>query len=105
MKEQPIIFGASGQGEAIMANRFKGVRSTVYYGQPQSGKCRFFNFGKKNNDIIRLAREHNNSNVLSIGALFVGAEETKEVIKQWLSTPFSNEERHIRRNHDLDNLN
>lgn len=78
-----IIFGGSGQGEAIVANRYPGVRAAVYYGG--------------SDEIIRLSRVHNNANVLSIGARFVDAEKAKEVIKLWLGTPFDGEERHARR--------
>lgn len=85
-----IVFGKSGQGEAIICNRLPGARAIVYYGQ--------------NLEIIRLAREHNNSNILSIGAGFVGFEEAKEAIRLWISTPFSNEKRHILRNEMLDTI-
>jgi ribose 5-phosphate isomerase B len=78
-----IILGGSGQGEAMVANKFKGVRVAVYYGGPD--------------DIIKLSREHNDANMLSIGASFVDQGTAKEVIKLWLDTPFSNEERHVRR--------
>jgi len=85
-----VIFGGSGQGEAICANRYKGVRATVYYG------------GSVN--IIDLSREHNNANILSIGARFVTIEETKEVVKRWLQKPFSDESRHLRRIKKIDDL-
>ena len=85
-----IIFGGSGQGEAMCANKLKYVRAAVYYG------------GKEKNDsdgrsIVQLSREHNNSNILSIGARFVSEDEMKEVVKEWLDTPFSEDPRHIRR--------
>ncbi|MBU6370959.1 MAG: RpiB/LacA/LacB family sugar-phosphate isomerase [Patescibacteria group bacterium] len=83
-----IILGGSGQGEAIVANRFPGVRAIVFYGN--SGV-----FSKL--DIIRLGREHNDSNVLSIGARFVGLSTAKAAVKKWLAIPFSNAARHIRR--------
>ncbi len=83
-----IIIGASGQGEAMAANRIKGVRAAVYYG----GSI----------DILKLSREHNNANVLSLGARFVAAEEAKQVAMFWLSIPFSNEDRHVRRIQKLD---
>lgn len=78
-----IIFGKSGQGEAVVANRFKGVRAAVYYG----GEI----------EIIKLSREHNDANVLSIGAGFVKEKEALAAIKLWLATPFSKETRHQRR--------
>jgi ribose 5-phosphate isomerase B len=85
-----IIFGMSGQGEAIVANRFPGVRAAVWYG----GSL----------DIIKLSREHNDANVLSIGAHFVSKEEMIEAVKLWLSTSFSNEERHKRRIEEIDSV-
>ncbi len=85
-----ILFGGSGQGEAMVANRIPGIRATVYYGgQPE---------------IIRLSREHNDANVLSFGARFVSVEETKEMVALWLNTPFTEDERHIRRIAQIDTL-
>jgi len=78
-----VILGGSGQGEAIVANRFNNIRAIVYYGG--------------NLDIIKLSREHNNSNILSLGARFIDEEEAKKVLKLWLETDFSGEERHKRR--------
>lgn len=85
-----IIFGGSGQGEAMVANRFKNVRATVYYGCAP--------------DIISLSREHNGANVLSIGARFVSVEEMKIVVDHWLSLPAPTEERHLRRIKKIDFL-
>jgi ribose 5-phosphate isomerase B len=78
-----IVIGGSGQGEAIAANKVKGVRAAVYYG----GSL----------DIVKLSRTHNDSNILSLGARFLTQEEAIEAIKVWLETPFNNEERHKRR--------
>lgn len=78
-----IIFGGSGQGEAMAANRVNGVRAVVYYG----GSV----------DIIKLSREHNNANILSIGARFVPEKEALDAISLWLEIPFTGEERHVRR--------
>ena len=83
-----IIFGKSGNGEAIVANRYKNVRAVVWYGG--------------NMDIVRLSREHNDANVLSIGAGFVTEEEAEKAIKIWLEANFSGEERHARRIAEID---
>ncbi|MAG91352.1 ribose-5-phosphate isomerase [Candidatus Woesearchaeota archaeon] len=85
-----IIFGSSGQGEAIAANRIKGARAAMYYGN--------------NIDIIKLSRTHNNANILSLGAKFLAKEEAIEAVKLWLETDFGNEERHGRRNKKLDDI-
>jgi len=54
-------------------------------------------------EIVKLAREHNDANILSLGARFISLEEAKEAVKIFLETPFSGEERHIRRIVKLDN--
>lgn len=87
-KDKAVVLGGSGQGEAISANRFKGVRAVVYYG--------------KDEKIITLSREHNNANVLSFGARFLTEEEAKRAIKLWLETEFRGEERHVRRIKKID---
>ena len=83
-----IILGASGQGEAICANRVRGVRAGVYYG----GSI----------EVVKKMREHNDSNILSLGARFLNEQEARDAVKLWLATPFSGEERHVRRIAKLD---
>ena len=78
-----VFFGGSGQGEAMCANRHSGIRAGVYYGGDL--------------EIIRKMREHNNTNVLSIGARFININEAKEAIKLWINTKFPGDERHVRR--------
>ncbi len=86
-----IVIGGSGQGEAIVANRFPNVRASVYYGG--------------NLEIVKLARLHNDSNILSFGARFVSEDEAKSAVKIWLETAFSGEERHVRRHNKIEALN
>lgn len=78
-----IAIGGSGQGEAMVCNRTPGVRAAVYYGG--------------NKEIITLSRQHNDANVLSLGARFISQAEAKEAVLLWLATDFTNEERHARR--------
>ncbi len=82
-KKRAIIFGGSGTGEMIVANRFPHVRAALYNGALL--------------EEVKLSREHNDANVLSLGARLVSEEQAKEAIDLWLSTPFSGDERHVRR--------
>lgn len=99
-----IIMGGSGQGEAMAANRIKGVRCAVFYGPAVAIAQNTDELGRSHNplEIIKLSKKHNNANMLSLGARFVRTKEMKEVIKLWLDSPFSNEERHLRRIKKLD---
>lgn len=89
-RSRGIIFGGSGQGEAMLANRFPHVRAVVYYGS--------------NEEIVALSREHNDANILSIGARFVSVDETKKVIWQWLHTARLSDEKYGRRNRKIETV-
>ncbi len=82
-----IVIGGSGQGEAMVANQFPNVRAVVFYG----------NKVFQNSDIIKLSRQHNDANVLSLGARFLSTGEAKDAVRIWLKTPFSGDYKHIRR--------
>ncbi len=78
-----VIFGGSGQGEAIVANRFRHVRAIVYAGGDL--------------ELVKLGRLHNDANVISFGGRFVTFDKAKEALDLFMSTPFSHEERHADR--------
>jgi ribose 5-phosphate isomerase B len=102
--EVGIILGGSGQGEAMAANRIKGIRCTVFYG-PVIAKTAVDAEGNKSDDpyeILKLSRQHNHANVLSLSTRFLTIDETKQAIVTWLDTPYSDAERHVRRVRKLD---
>ena len=83
-----IVLGKSGAGECIVANKIKGIRA-------------FLGVSEQN---VRLAREHNDANVISLGSELVDFEKAKQLAEVFLNTPFSNEERHKRRIEKIKNL-
>jgi ribose 5-phosphate isomerase B len=104
--EVGIILGGSGQGEAMAANRVKGVRCTLFYG-PVTAKVAVDAEGNKSDDpyeILKLSRQHNHANVLSLSGRFLTLDEMKQAIQTWLTTPYSTEERHVRRVRKLDDM-
>ena len=78
--ERGVVLGGSGNGEAIAANRVKGVRCALCW----------------NVESARLGRQHNNANVISIGERMVSLETALEIVRVWLDTPFEGG-RHQRR--------
>lgn len=99
-----IILGGSGQGEAMCANRVKGVRAAVFYGEAVPKEVIDIK-GQKSVDpfeIIKLARVHNNANILSLGVRFLSFDEIKFATELFLLTKFENEERHVRRINKLE---
>lgn len=85
-----IVIGGSGTGEAIVANKYPHVRCAICYG------------GDSASDIVRLSREHNNSNMLSLGARFLSEDEALELVLLWLRTEFTGDSRHVRRLHEVE---
>jgi ribose 5-phosphate isomerase B len=78
--ERGIVLGGSGNGEAIVANKVRGIRCALCW----------------NLETARLAREHNDSNVLSLGQRMIPQDLALEIVKVWLVTPFEGG-RHVRR--------
>ncbi|MGZ4597860.1 MAG: ribose-5-phosphate isomerase [Actinomycetes bacterium] len=76
-----IVIGGSGNGEQIAANKVRGVRAALAW----------------NDDTARLAREHNDANVVSVGARMHTADEATRLVERFLTTGFSGDERHARR--------
>ena len=78
-----IVFGGSGQGEAIVANKISGIRCMTFYG-PMHAIGAIDVSGQESDDpfdIVRLSRRHNNANMLSIGVRFMNTETAKKAIK------------------------
>jgi ribose 5-phosphate isomerase B len=99
-----VILGGSGQGEAMAANRVKGVRCTVFYG-PAVAVAAVDAEGKTSDDpyeILRLSRRHNHANVLSLATRFLTTDDMKQAIRIWLETPYDDAPRHARRVAKLD---
>lgn len=94
-----IILGGSGEAEMIVANKYKNIRCALFYAPAVPVNAADVT-GRKSTDpfeIIRLTREHNNANMLSLSARFLTRETAMKAIQLWLETPFSKDERHIRR--------
>jgi ribose 5-phosphate isomerase B len=96
-----IVAGASGQGEAIVANRFVGVRCALYYGDPGNEQV---DASGRRLDILTSTREHNNANALSLGLRFLTLDQAKDAVTRWLATPFPGDARHARRIAQIDHV-
>lgn len=98
-QDRAIILGGSGQGEAILANKYPNVRAVIFYG-PCTPKEAVDAQGRKSNDpfeIIRLTREHNDANILSLAARLLTVTQSLEAVSLWLNTSFSGNPRYLRR--------
>lgn len=98
VESRAIVLGGSGQGEAMLMNRFKGVRCALYYGEAGNQ----IDASGKSLDMLASTRMHNDANALSLGARFLNEEAAKAAVTRFLGTPFSGEERHARRIAKLD---
>jgi ribose 5-phosphate isomerase B len=76
-----IVLGGSGEGEAIVANKVKGIRAAIGFSE----------------FVVKACREHNNANILSLGERAVTKEEALKFVKLFLNTPFPGDQRHVRR--------
>ena len=76
-----VVIGGSGNGEQIAANKVPGVRAALVW----------------NTETAQLARQHNDANVVSIGARQHSDDEATQLVLEFLGTPFSEDERHVRR--------
>ncbi len=76
-----IVIGGSGNGEQIAANKVQGIRAVLAWSI----------------ETAKLGKEHNNANVVSVGGRMHSIEECKAIIDAFIATPFSKDERHIRR--------
>jgi len=88
----------------MCVNRVLGARAVVFYG-PHLATQPVDVTGRQSNDsfeIVRLAREHNDANILSLAVRFITEEEAKQAVKIFLETPFSGDARHIRRIKKID---
>lgn len=94
-----IIFGGSGQAEMMLANKYRNVRCALFYSLavPLSTVDAVGTKSDNPYEIIKLTKLHNNANILSLGARFLKLEEVIQAVNLWLETPFSNDERHVRR--------
>ena len=76
-----VVLGGSGNGEQMAANKVAGIRAALCY----------------DDELARLAREHNDAQVISVGARMNTAEQARSLVRVFLDTPFSNDPRHVRR--------
>ena len=101
IESRAIVLGASGQGEAMAMNRFKGVRCALYYGAPDRAQT---DASGRELDMLSSTRAHNDANALALAARFLTEDAAKDAVARWLEQSFSGEERHIRRIGKLDTL-
>lgn len=83
-----IVLGGSGEGEALLANKVKGIRAVIGFSE----------------FVVIASREHNDGNILSLGARTISKDDVIKFVRLWLKTPFSDNERHRRRIDKIKNI-
>jgi ribose 5-phosphate isomerase B len=94
-----VVIGGSGQGEAMVANKYRGVRCALFYA-PIAPSGSVDVLGKMSRDkyeMLKLAREHNDANMISLSGRFLKEYEAIKAVEIFFETGFHNEERHVRR--------
>lgn len=76
-----VVLGGSGNGEQMAANKVRGIRAALCY----------------DDELARLAREHNDAQIISIGARMTDVESARSMVRTFVETPFSEDPRHVRR--------
>lgn len=90
-----IILGGTGQGEAIVANRFPHVRAIVYYGKATP-------IVENESGVLARSRNHNNANILSLGARYFNEDDVMEIVSYWIGAKYDGGEKHVRRLNKID---
>jgi ribose 5-phosphate isomerase B len=98
-KNKGIILGGSGEAEAMVANKYKGIRCGLFYAKavPVGAADVMGRVSSDPFEIIRLSREHNNANMLSLSSRFLTEEDALAAVDLWLSIDFPGDDRHVRR--------
>jgi len=90
-----VLIGATGEAEAMTANKFPHVRAVNYYGK---ANC----IVDDEADILIRSRDHNNTNILSLGARYLTEDDMVQALTIWLKTPYGGGDKHIRRLEKMD---
>jgi ribose 5-phosphate isomerase B len=98
-----IIFGGSGQGEAMVANKVKGIRCALFYTPATPVQAINIEGTKSDNplEILTLTRQHNGANMLSLGVRFLSEDTIFKAIPLWLDAQDPVKESHLRRIHQM----
>lgn len=83
-----FVLGKSGAGECIVANKINGIRAVLGISEQN----------------VKLSREHNDANILSLGSELISEEQSKQFVELFINTPFSNDDRHVRRINKIKDL-